>query len=280
MRVIKPVTNVPNINYYEHRDHLFFNKYKYRARINIPGIFYTLDRSSSETLTFEQYKLKIEKIYRMSVIINTSSVFYKEIEDNYKNLEKFLQWKKVNKRSILIRLSYSSASIFSNKLSILVDLKKSASIFSNNLSILVDLKKLYDDKRINDPYTVEVDITEARPEQKEPNVKYFTSEPKYKYRVYLKSTRVEITVLTEFYKMLKKHKKLHPSKSLIEWLRNQLFDKHRKIKYYPSIGKYAWCKSSFLINYNDESLLSFLSLTFGEIIGKRYRLEKCVDYVK
>jgi hypothetical protein len=47
--------------------------------------------------------------------------------------------------------------------------------------------------------------------------------------------------------------------------------------------RYAWkqrySSASYFIDYDDESTLSYLALLYGEMLGKKYKLEKRADPV-
>jgi hypothetical protein len=99
-------------------------------------------------------------------------------------------------------------------------------------------------------------------------VKHFVREPKHKYRVYMKSRRIESGFVSEWKELLDRIDGLHPSPGLRYWLDN--YDMTQ-----PSWGwRYRWSSASFFIDYDDESTLSYLALMHGEILGKRYKLEK------
>lgn len=232
MGLLKSVDNVKGINYYEYRDTDYFNKFKYRARFKVPGIRFTYWAKN-----VDQWKKKVK----------VGRVWNRNFTDAEKNdmllhadtIEKFLEFKhKVKKdKTASIRIENDTTAVFSNDLAFLHELKK---------------------------WGVSLDFTEAVSGQYS-GVKYFVNEPKYKYRVYLKSKRIEDNVRNDLIKLLESNKNLNPSRAFKEWLD----DKNSKTSW-----RKRFLSSSYCIEYNDESTLSYLALMHGEILGRKYKLEK------
>jgi hypothetical protein len=95
--------------------------------------------------------------------------------------------------------------------------------------------------------------------------------PKHKFRVYLKSRRVEGSFAEDLYNMFKKNKSLYPSPALKHWAKGS--------KGNQSSWRYRFSNASHFIDYDDESVLSYLALLHGDMLGKRYKLEKRPDPV-
>ena len=139
-----------------------------------------------------------------------------------------------------------------------------ASVFSNDLDLLKTLEN------IGCPvdYT-EVDDTIIS------GVKYFVREPKYKYRIYLKSRRVGDDFREKLEKFIERYKNtdtvIVPSGALACWLREDS-------QYVRGSWSYNWNKcytsSNYFIDYNDESTITLFSLIFSGIVAKAYKLEK------
>lgn len=101
-------------------------------------------------------------------------------------------------------------------------------------------------------------------------VKTFARDPKHKFRVYFKEIRIPIEMQNDLIAFLKMHKDVVPCRTLTRRL-------------YPekSIGSFSlgprthtYFSSMFFLDYDDESKLSYMALMFGELLGKRYKLEK------
>lgn len=138
-----------------------------------------------------------------------------------------------------------------------------ASVFSNDLNYLKTLESL----------RLEIDYTEIG-DNIPLGVKQFVNEPKYKYRIHLKSKRIGEDFPNRLREMFDRYKgtgtKIAPSPSLKEWLNNRGA---------PSLGgwlawKRTYCSSHYFIDYNDESFITIFVLTFGDMISRKYNLEK------
>jgi hypothetical protein len=95
-------------------------------------------------------------------------------------------------------------------------------------------------------------------------VKLFVNDPPNKYRVYLKSRRVADTFVDELKELLQRTPTLRPSTALKSWLTGS-----NRFSW-----RYKFSSASHFIDYNDESTLSYLALIHGEMLGKKYKLEK------
>ena len=133
-----------------------------------------------------------------------------------------------------------------------------AAIFSSDLSKLLEFKKLGD--------FVQVDITECITSQYS-GVKYFVNEPKHKYRVYLRSVMVDPQFIENLKDTLSKNSSLFPSKALNQWL----------YRTRQNTWHFRYCSSSFSIDYDDESTISYIMLLYGDMLSKKYKLEKRQD---
>ena len=99
----------------------------------------------------------------------------------------------------------------------------------------------------------------------------FVDEPKHKFRVYLKSKRVEDGFLEELKSTMERQKQLYPSNALRSWMSR---DNKRW-----GIWHFRWTSAAHFIDYDDESTLSYLALMYGDILGKKYKLEKRPDNI-
>lgn len=234
MALLKLVDNVPNIDYHEYRDHEFYNKYKYRARFKFMGA------------NFLYYAKTVEQ-WRTRIINKDNNWFAGRL--TFKQKEDILSKQHVVKKFLEFKLDAKK-----NEVTIRIE-GNAISFFSNNLDLLLSIKDW-------DP-TLKVDITECKLGEYS-GVKYFVRQPKNRYRVYLKSKRVTTDLIDQLKDMLEKHNSLKPSKGLEKWLKN--------------IGRGTWrhryCSSAYSIDYDDESMLSYLAICHGEILGKKYKLEK------
>jgi len=173
---------------------------------------------------------------------------------NSKHILDFYNWKLETKKNktATVRIEGEVASVFSNDLDLLKTLE--------NIGCHVD-------------YT-EVDDTIIV------GVKYFVREPKYNYRIYLKSKRVNDEFREKMQKFIKRYENtstvIVPSGALTNWLSDDT-------NYVRGSWSYHWNKNytstNYFIDYNDESTLTLFSLMFSGIISKSYKLEKRPDPV-
>jgi hypothetical protein len=161
-----------------------------------------------------------------------------KIIDNLPILSKLLEWKINSKKE---------------KKATLRGEHNTLAVFSNDLSYLQTLEAI-------DP-SLEIDYTEVQRSEYE-GVKHFVKDPPHKFRVYLKSRRVTEEFPKDIKQLLDRLDGLHPSPALVEWLTR----KHS--------WSYRWSSASYFIDYDDESTLSYLALMHGDMLGKKYKLEK------
>ena len=238
MGLLKSVDNVPGIDYYDYRDDNYYNKYQYRVRFKLVGIRYTWfckvpDDLDKRLAAKNHYSIRKED--RQSVI------------DKKQVIKDFIEWRNLRRKekSVTIRVEHDTVAVF-----------------SNDLQLLKDIEKI-------DP-TLEYDYTEVKTSQFA-GVKHFVKEPKHKYRVYLKSRRVEGEFAKDMLDLINRSSDLEPSDALRIWL------KGASANFNQNSWRYRYCSSSYSINYNDESTLSYIALMHGDMLGKRYKLEKRPD---
>lgn len=161
-----------------------------------------------------------------------------KVIDNLPILSKLLEWKIKSKKDkkATVRGEHNTFAAFSNDLVYLQTLQ----------SIDPDL---------------EIDYTEVQRSEYE-GVKQFVKEPPHKFRVYLKSRRVKEEFPKEIKELFDRLDGLHPSPALLTWLTRQ------------HSWSYRWSSASYFIDYDDESTLSYLALMHGDMLGKKYKLEK------
>ena len=248
MDSFKSQTLSPEIDSIELRPSLYYNKYRYRARFFLSGLNRTYYVNS-----IEEYTRKItsmEKERSLWGIYNDAVAKKTELElanINLNSIENFINWrniytKKDNKQAML-RLEGNTAGIFSNDL----DLLKTLENIQPNLNIY---------------YTkVDIDLTA------DTYIKYFVQEPKFKYRVYFKTTRVSHDLKDKLTNFLKRYESTGTTivscPALRKWLNGNT----------PQ-WRSNYLSSAYHLNYNDESSGSLIALMFPGLIHKFYKLEK------
>lgn len=234
MGLLKSTDPTTGIDYLDYRDISYWNKYRYRARVTFEGIRVI---PWSRDITAWVARIKGDSNYRLrglSVQQKKDILDQQVIAENLISLNK----NRLKDKSYNIRVE-----------------GKVAAIFSNDLDFLKQIRNWHPD--------IVVDISEAMASQYS-GVKYFSRQPKHKYRVYLRSAIVGLNVTQELYELLQKQPQLSPSKALMRWIHPETVR--------PWARKY--CSAMYSIDYDDESTLSYLALMHGEILGKKYELKK------
>ena len=93
-------------------------------------------------------------------------------------------------------------------------------------------------------------------------VKYFTNEPDHKYRVYLKSKRIQSELKSELLDYLTRTTSVTPSGALSKWM-------NYSVKY-----QHVYTQQNFFVDYDDAHTLTMMHLLFPSLIGKSFKLEK------
>jgi len=240
MGLLKLVDDVQNVDFYEHRDQLYYNKYEYRARFHLVGVRYTWYLKHDIQDLINRLDAPPNSYHRLSYDRD-------EVRENLPKLEKFIEWRNElrKKKNSTIRVEHNTVGVF-----------------SNNLQELKDIES-----RI--PGVV-IDITQAQTSNYI-GIKHFARQPKHNYRVYLKSKRVEGAFAKDLHEMFKKNKNLHPCDSLKHWAKGSAGGTNQ--------WRYRFSSATHFIDYDDESTLSYLALMHGNMLGKRYKLEKRPDPV-
>jgi len=234
MGLLKSVDNVPGIDFYEYRDQDYYGKYTYRARLSVVGI---------------RQLLFAKDVAELTARVTKGSGYYNKadkqtIRDNLPILIKLLEWKIKSKedKNSTIRGEYNTLAVFSNDLAYL-----------KTLDLIDPLLK--------------VDYTEVQ-RSEYVGVKQFVNEPKHKYRAYFKSRRIESSFIPEIKDFITRTKGLYPSPALKQWINSY------NTNQVAWSWRYRYSNPNHFIDYDDESTLSYLALMHGDILGKRYKLEK------
>ena len=239
MGLLRKVENVPNIDYYEYRDGEYYNKFLYRAKFRLEGIGTTHYIKTTQEL--------LERINRTGYgRLNVSKK--QAILANLDSLNNFIDF----------RNQYKKAGTSTFRIE-----NDTASIYSNDLPLLLTLKNLG---------PIAVKVTEVQLE-KFSGVKYYVNEPKHKFRIYLKSAYIkDKNFLEDLSKTIKKSSELVASSALAQWLKECAVRNSHS-------WRYSYTSSSHSIDYDNESTLSYLVLMYGDMLGKRYKLEKRPEVV-
>jgi hypothetical protein len=220
----------------EKRNKLYFNKYRYKTVLVIPGAGYTYYINDIDTFVARTEKLRDNNNrYGVRILTNSWKEYWDEI--NIEKISKFITWRNVvSKEKCMYRMQGDSVSFFSNDLSLLQTLKS------------IDEKASFYEVQCYDS----------------PDTLYFKREPKYKFRTYFRSKRMpknfseNVRDLSEIYK-----DSLHFCPALFRAL-------FVKSQYNP----YRYMHGSYYVEYNDEKMLTILSMWFPDMLAKTYSLAK------
>ena len=241
MALLKSVEDVPGVDFYEYRDQHYYNKYEYRARFNLVGVRYTW------YIKHDIQEL-VDRLEAPAVGYNYNTISYErdEVRENLTILAAFLKWRNELKerKNSTIRIEHNTVAVFSNDLQELKDI-------------------------VNYIPGIEIDVTQSQISNFI-GVKHFVRKPNHKFRVYLKSRRVEGTFAVDLNDMFKKNKSIYPSPALKHWAKGSVHNTQHS-------WRYRFSNASHFIDYDDESVLSYLALIYGDMLGKRYKLEKRPD---
>ena len=131
---------------------------------------------------------------------------------------------------------------------------KKVSFYSNDLNQLMELKTLLPD------LDIKYDVANV---DKVSGIKCFSRQPKHQYRTYFKSKRISIDEAQNLQRTLNANTEFDLSHGLKKWLTTPLHDWRKRYVY-----------SNFHVNYNSDSLTSYLAIKHGDILGEHYKLEK------
>jgi hypothetical protein len=241
MGLLKSVDNVPGIDCYEYRDILYYNKYEYKLRFDVFGARFVYFCKDEDDI-----------IVRLSA---TPKGYGRVLDDHTRK-----EATKNIPALVAICKYYHNKRKKSNKFTIRIE-HNTIGFYSNELSVLQDIEA-----KIGSKY--KLDYTQAITSQYA-GTKQFVNEPKHKFRVYLKSKRVKDGFKKEFTEFLSRNPKLYPSNNLFHWAKG------------GSVGFYNenYSKATHYIEYDDESMLSYLALMYGDMLGRKYKLEKRPDTI-
>lgn len=211
---------------------LYYNKYKYKATLfdeNFHLVRYS--KNKEQLLEHVSYK-KLDNIY-----------FYHNrklsaVPPNLDILSSFIDWRNSHANDdLLVRVDYSTVSIYGNDLQLLETL---ADIDSN-----IEFCQV---------------VIEGHP-----NI-LLRNNPKHPFRTYFKSKSLPNGVYEEIGKFLKSYEKIvTPCGSLKRWA----FELG-----YNQTWRRSYLEQSYFVEYDDESTKTILALNFDQYLGKTFKVEQ------
>ena len=223
----------------ENRLSLWYNKYKYKAVIDINGVY-----PVSFCNTFQDYYNRVD-----------SYGWHNHVIPKYHSGEimAYYDWKGMYGDTVLITVGGNKITVFGDNLLAL-----------NSLITITGVKPV---------------ITEAFVYATgEKGVKYFKTEPKHKYRVYLNSIKVDDSVIDNLFAFIGNNE-YYPCLSLKLWVNRRLTFKNRTPASPTSSLRFTnptvWARQSFFIDFDEEDGDVTLRLMFDSLINNKiYRLAK------
>lgn len=230
------LVNSGNIHYHEFRDRLYYNNFKYKAKIELPGIKFLYHSDTISSWKYKIQNLSRSNLYFLSRYFgnNDENTLISKILENEEAITKYIAYYKKYNKELTFRQEGHSVSIFSNNLSDFDDLL----ILGVNLKVLI--------------FEAKVTLFAG--------VKLFVRKPKYKYRLYLKNKNLPQEERGRLISFLLSRTYIQISPSLYNWIYN------KRVRYYIT--------SNFYVDYNDESFGTLFALTFSDITGSHYKLEQ------
>jgi hypothetical protein len=208
---------------------LYFNQYKYKVCLSLTGAHLTRGISTIEKFN-ERVSKRNNRInqYIQSLIHGDP---LNQIPTNA--IEKFMAWRLTNGNKLHIRLEFNKVHFYSNDISLLETI----------LTI-----------------SPNVECYQALDVQVPAGIKYFSKQPKFEYRVYLR----DILLAENDYNDLKKF--------------HYQYEYSSEFKFSPGLTYILKNNRRYIIKYyidcKTESSMTHLYLLFSNILGKKYKLEK------
>lgn len=231
------------LDYIDERSSLYYDKYTYRARVTLTGL-----NRASQASTFLEFLKVLERQKREAKRYSGTRIYDDIVEIDLDAISKFYDWLQLNSshkksKALAIRMEYNTVAFFSNDLALLKTL------------VSIPLAK--------------IDFTEV--DQSIPmGTKYYVKEPPHKYRVYLKSKSVDDPWKDSLRRFIDRYKDTDtvvvPSGALKAWL-----SPRKKQSWYWNLN---WCSAHYYLDFDDDSTNTLFALMFGEMIHRRFKLEK------
>jgi len=237
-----PNKAVNNIDFVDERSTLYYSKYQYRARLTCAGLNRTY-----YTKTFDVFKARLDS--QKTSHRNHLKVKAELDAIDLPSIERYIEFRNKHTtekpKQLMIRVEGNTAAIFSNDLTLLRTIETIA------------------------PSTGTVDYTEV--DQSIPQgTKYYKEKPKHNYRVYVKSKRVDDATKDGLRRFIDRYKNTDtvvvPSGAFADWL-----NPSTKTTWYWNNN---YMSSHYFLDFDQESTDTLFALMFGELIHRRFKLEK------
>jgi hypothetical protein len=214
-----------------------------------------------QQLFYKKFLYKVQVEAKGALLLNKQIKSYNLLVDKYKGMENCL-WKKwkicnipfksIDKNIITSLINFIQKHKHNSEC--MLRFENHMCMYTNSYDLVKELINIYE-------HSIVEKVHNIPPE----GILYFSKEPTHKYRVYCKNTRIPVEEFERFTEILHTNDDLFPSENLKRRIERRFNVSHRYID------------GSDFINYNNESIITYVGLMFGEILGKKYKLEKRPD---
>lgn len=220
----------------QNRNRLFYSKYSYKVTLSCAGVRLIFNS--------EDYAQCVDRINTLNINIS---------RQRYSLIKEKIDVSKLQVELLTSLIIFYTKYKNSKQVTFLRSGKKYNDFicYTNDIAILEEIADIFP----------QVEIIEALPAP--PKIMYFSKEPLFNYRIYLKSTRVKEETIQSLITFIKtKPESVHFSTGLTQYA-NQ-----------PWRWKWGWLPNNCFIDFRDEHTLTIMYLLFNECLRKSYKLEK------
>lgn len=218
----------------EKRNKLYFNKFKYKAVCKIKGAAYTYYTTDIESFVSRMEKWRTTNRNRYGVRLLDDQWQEYWEEVNVDKISQFITWRNVVNKDKCLHRIQGD----------------SVSFFSNDLALLQTLDSI--DPKLSF-YQAECLSTDTM---------YFKNQPKYKYRTYFRAKRIPKDFSDNIRTLQGMYSSLHFSKGIFQSL------------FHNNWHPFRYIHGSYFVEYNDEQMITILSMWFPDMLAKTYVLAK------
>lgn len=221
----------------EKKNKLYFNKFEYKAVCKIQGAVYTYYSSDFESFVSRMDKFTSgKKLQGLQYGVRILDKEWKEYWDevNIEQISKFITWRNQVSKQKCLIRIQSD----------------NVSFFSNDIGLLRTLSNIDTNVKF-----FQVEILES-------DKLYFKKEPKYRYRTYFRSKRMPKDFSDNIHTLQGMYSSLNFSKAIFNLL------------FHNNWNPYRYMHGSYFVEYNDEQMITILSMWFPDMLAKTYVLAK------
>lgn len=170
----------------ETRQIFYYNKYQFRAKINVSEL-----SSTRNITTIAEFTKRKQHFYSYGIGIAKPRILS---DSELESIDKYLKWVNKNSESVTIRVQGNGVSVF-----------------SNDLSLLKTLTNIYPSTEFSQADLIANPVT---------GIKYFVKQPKYQHRVMVKNIKIKSETLSDIQDLFARYDDtvMHPSRSFTKWL--------------------------------------------------------------